>query len=247
MPNRSLNSALKTPLVEPLEEPEVSPNVEMYLKTIVRLQRDGEPVSTSAIAAELSVSAASASAMLKKLDADGYVKHDGRHGVFPTLAGAKIGALTLRRQRLAERLLVDQLGIPWEFAYAEACRLEHAISPLVERHLYRFTGEPTTCPHGHAIPREDGSLWDHEDAVDLVELPVGVSAKVLEVKHDMPELLRYLAQIGLRPGTAVQVDKFERAVGMLTLRVNGKTHTVSTQLAGAITVKHPHAKTAKGK
>src|SRR5271165_1644843 len=221
---RALNSALKTPLVEPLDEPEVSPNVEMYLKTIVRLKRDGEPVSTSAIAAELSVSAASASAMLKKL-----------------------GALTLRRQRLAERLLVDHLGIPWEFAYAEACRLEHAISPLVERHLYRFTGEPTTCPHGHAIPREDGSLWDHDDVVDLVELPVGVSAKVLEVKHDMPELLRYLAQIGLRPGTAVVVEKFERAVGLLNLRVNGKTHSVSTQLAGAITVKHPHPKASKGK
>ncbi len=244
---RALNSALKTPLVEPLDEPEVSPNVEMYLKTIVRLKRDGEPVSTSAIAAELAVSAASASAMLKKLDADGYVKHDGRHGVLPTPAGAKIGALTLRRQRLAERLLVDHLGIPWEFAYAEACRLEHAISPLVERHLYRFTGEPTTCPHGHAIPREDGSLWEHEDVVDLVELPIGVSAKVLEVKHDMPELLRYLAQVGLRPGTAVVVEKFERAVGLLNLRVNGKTHSVSTQLAGAITVKHPHAKASKGK
>ncbi|MBV8172833.1 MAG: metal-dependent transcriptional regulator [Candidatus Eremiobacteraeota bacterium] len=239
MPNqRLLNSALKTPLAEPLDEPEVSPNVEMYLKTIVRLQRGREPVSTSAIASELAVSAASASAMLKKLDADGYVSHDGRHGVIPTAAGAKIGALTLRRQRLAERLLVDHLGIPWEFAYAEACRLEHAISPLVERHLYRFTGEPATCPHGHAIPRDDGTLWDHEDALDLIDLPVGSSAKVLEVKHDMPELLRYLAQIGLRPGTIVSVEKFERAVGLLTLRVNGKAHSVSTQLAGAITVKH---------
>jgi DtxR family Mn-dependent transcriptional regulator len=240
-------SALRTPLVEPTSEPEVSPNVEMYLKTIVRLQRDSDPVSTSAIAAELSVSAASASAMLKKLDADGYVKHEGRHGVMPTPSGARIGALTLRRQRLAERLLVDHLQIPWEFAYAEACRLEHAISPLVEQHLYRFTGEPTTCPHGHAIPREDGSLWDHEDAMDLVELPLGVSAKVLEVKHDMPELLKYLAQLGLRPGTTVMVEKFERAVGLLTLKVNGKTHSVSTQLAGAITVKHPHQRPAKGK
>jgi DtxR family Mn-dependent transcriptional regulator len=244
---RLLNSALKTPLVEPPDEPEVSPNVEMYLKTIVRLQRGHEPVSTSAIATELAVSAASASAMLKKLDADGYVKHDGRHGVIPTPIGAKIGALTLRRQRLAERLLVDHLGIPWEFAYAEACRLEHAISPLVERHLYQFTGEPVTCPHGHAIPRDDGTVWDHDDAVDLIDLPIGASAKVLEVKHDMPEILRYLAQIGLRPGTAVIVEKFERAVGLLTLRVNGKAHSVSTQLAGAITVKHPPSRPVKGR
>lgn len=245
--SRALNSALKSPLVEPLVEPEVSPNVEMYLKTIVRLRNGVEPVSTSVIASGLGVSAASASAMLKKLDADGYVKHEGRHGVIPTPSGARIGALTLRRQRLAERLLVDHLGIPWEFAYTEACRLEHAISPLVEQHLSRFTGGPTTCPHGHAIPREDGTLWHHEDALDLVDLPVGVSAKVLEVNHDMPELLKYLAQIGLRPGILVQVERFERAVGLLALRVNGKSHSVSAQLAGAITVKHPHARPAKGK
>ena len=248
MPNpRVLNSALKSPLVEPLGEPEVSPNVEMYLKTIVRLRNDDEPVSTSTIASGLGVSAASASAMLKKLDADGYVKHEGRHGVIPTPTGARIGALTLRRQRLAERLLVDHLGIPWEFAYTEACRLEHAISPLVEQHLARFTGGPTTCPHGHAIPREDGSLWRHQDALDLIDLPVGVGAKVLEVNHDMPELLKYLAQIGLRPGISVQVEKFERAVGLLTLRVNGKAHSVSAQLAGAITVRNPHSKPAKSK
>jgi DtxR family transcriptional regulator, Mn-dependent transcriptional regulator len=240
--NRIMHSALKSPLDEPIEEPEVSPNVEMYLKTIVKLHDGKEPVSTSEIASELAVSAASASAMLKKLDADGYVKHDGRHGVFPTAAGARIGALTLRRQRLAERLLVDHFGIPWEFAHAEACRLEHAISPLVERHLARFTGEPTTCPHGHPIPREDGSLWQHADALALIDLPVGVSAKVLSVEHDMSELLKYLTEIGVRPGVTVAVDKFERALGLLTLRVNGKPHAVSTKLAGAIVIKNPASK-----
>lgn len=243
-PQRTLRTALRSRLDEPLEGPEVSPNVEMYLKTIVRLHTGKEPVPTSEIASELAVSAASASAMLKKLDADGYVKHDGRHGVFPTAAGARIGALTLRRQRLAERLLVDHFGIPWEFAHAEACRLEHAISPLVERHLAHFTGEPATCPHGHPIPREDGTVWKHADAVDLVDLPVGATAKVLAVQHDMPELLTYLAEIGVRPGTTVAVEKFERALGLLTLRVNGKQHAVSTKLASAILVRNPSSKEA---
>ena len=240
---RTLNSALKSPLVEPNGEPEVSPNVEMYLKTIVRLYNGVEPVSTSAIATELGVSPASASAMLKKLDSDGYVSHEGRHGVFATHAGARIGALTLRRQRLAERLLVDHFDIPWEFAYTEACRLEHAISPLVERHLARFTGEPTTCPHGHPIPKEDGTLWHHEQTIGLLDLPLGATAKVLEVKHDMPELLKYLAEIGLRPGVSIVVDKIERALGLLTVRVSGKIYTVSTQLAAAITIKNPNKHT----
>jgi DtxR family Mn-dependent transcriptional regulator len=239
------NSALKSrPAIEP-DEPEVSPNVEMYLKTIVRLFGGEEPVSTSAIAAELSVSPASASAMLKKLDAEGYVTHDGRHGVMPTPAGAKVGALTLRRQRLAERLLVDHLGLPWEMSAAEACRLEHAISPLVERYLARFMDDPMTCPHGHPIPREDGTLWNHEHGIDLADVPLGTAVTVLEVKHDMPELLGFLSEIGLKPGTKVSVVKRERAVGLVTLAVNSRTHIVSSQLAGAILVSAPAPKKQK--
>ena len=75
------NSALKFPPSPEAEEPEISPNVEMYLKSIVRLYDGEEPVSTSAVASELAISAASVSAMLKRLDADGYVMHEGRHGV----------------------------------------------------------------------------------------------------------------------------------------------------------------------
>ncbi|MDQ6780427.1 MAG: metal-dependent transcriptional regulator [Candidatus Eremiobacteraeota bacterium] len=230
------NSALKFPPSTTLEEPEVSPNVEMYLKSIVRLYDGDEPVSTSAIAGELAISAASVSAMLKRLDAEGYVRHEGRHGVIPTAAGARIGAVTLRRQRLAERLLVDCLGISWEVAGFEACRLEHAISPLVEEHLATFLHNPKTCPHGHPIPAADGTLWRHEEAVELADLPLNAVARVVEVKHDIPELLRFLAEIGLRPGVTVSVQHRERAAGLLSIAVGNTTHTISAQLAGDILV-----------
>jgi len=231
------HSALKSAPATVPDEHEVSPNVEMYLKSIVRLYDGVEPVPTSAIAHELAVSAASASAMLKRLDSEGYVLHEGRHGVIPTSAGARVGALTLRRQRLAERLLVDCLGISWEAASAEACRLEHAISPLVERHLAQFMSNPTTCPHGHPIPREDGSLWQHDNAVDLTDVALGVPTAVLEVKNEIPELLKFLADLGLKPGVTVTVVQRERVVGLLTIEVNGKRHAVSAQLASAVVVR----------
>jgi DtxR family Mn-dependent transcriptional regulator len=241
------HSALKAAPAATQDEHEVSPNVEMYLKSIVRLYDGSEPVPTSAIAHVLAVSAASASAMLKRLDAEGYVQHEGRHGVLPTATGARIGALTLRRQRLAERLLVDCLGVSWEAASAEACRLEHAISPLVERHLANFMGDPTTCPHGHPIPREDGSVWKHDDAVDLADAPINVSTVVLEVKNEIPELLKFLAEIGLKPGVTVSVISRERAVGLQTIDVNGKHHAVSVQLAAAVVVRdHSHRAKIKG-
>jgi DtxR family Mn-dependent transcriptional regulator len=224
---------------EHVSAPEVSPSVEMYLKSIVQLYRGDAPVPTSAVAKELSVSAPSASAMLKRLDVDGYVTHEGRQGVVPTAIGSRIGALTMRRQRLAERWLVDNLKLPWEIAATEACRLEHSISPLVERHLSQFLGDPTTCPHGHPIPTVDGMLWRHERAIELSDLPIGVETPVLEVPHDMPELLKFLADIDLRPDVRISVLQRDRIVGLLTLAVGEREQAVSVQLASSILVRYP--------
>jgi DtxR family Mn-dependent transcriptional regulator len=226
--------SLRIKALKESEEPEVSPNVEMYLKTLVRLYDGDNPVATSVIAKELSVTPPSASMMLKRLDGDGYVSHEGRHGVVPTELGARVGALTLRRQLLAERLLVDRLGISWEVAPGEACRLEHAISPLVERRLAEFLGAPMTCPHGHPIPLEDGTLWQHERTGALSELKLGIEATVIAVPHDMPEILTFLADIELRPGATVSVQQRDRVVGLVTLLVDAVERVVSLPLAGSI-------------
>lgn len=173
--------------------------------------------------------------------ANGYVTHDGRLGIVPTEAGTRVGALTLRRQRLAERLLVDCLKVPWKLAATEACRLEHAISPLVEHYLAAFIGHPTTCPHGHPIPNEDGTFWRHEGAVELSELELETEARVFEVRHDMPELLKFLAEIGLRPDAMVAVKQRDRIAGLATLDIAGNERTVSLQLASAILVGDPRS------
>lgn len=230
--------------VEPVKsqvglEPEVSPTVEMYLKVVMRLYTDEVPVSNSAVAKELAVSSPSASAMLKRLDADGLVTHEGRQGVIPTELGARIGALTLRRQLLAERLLVDRLSIPWEMAAGEACRLEHAISPLVERHLADFLGNPATCPHGHPIPSDHGRMARHKNVVALSDIELDIDTAVLAVPHDMPELLTFLADIELRPGAIVSVRQRDRVVGLLTLTVDGVERVVSLQLASSIQMERP--------
>lgn len=216
------------------DERDVSSNVEMYLKTLVRLYDGDLPVSTTAIAKELSVTPPSVSTMLKRLDVDGYVVHEGRQGVIPTEIGSRIGALTLRRQLLAERLLVEHLDVTWELAASEACRLEHAISPIVERGLSKFLGKPTTCPHGHPIPLEDGTLWRHERTAKLGQLAIGDEATVIAVPHDMPELLKFLADAQIRPGATVVVHQRDQVVGLLTIVIDGNKHVISLQLASDI-------------
>ena len=221
---------------------DVSSNVEMYLKTLVRLYDGDLPVSTTAIAKELSVTPPSASTMLKRLDGDGFVVHEGRAGVVPTELGSRIGALTLRRQLLAERLLVEHLDVSWELAASEACRLEHAISPLVERGLSKFLGRPTTCPHGHPVPSEDGLLWRHERTTALSELEIDAEARVVAVPHDMPELLKFLAEAELRPGAVVSVRQRDQIVGLLTVFVDGVKRVISLQLASDILMQRADAR-----
>jgi DtxR family Mn-dependent transcriptional regulator len=208
---------------------------EEYLEAIYRLEREGSGVTTSGLASELGVSAASVSGMLKKLAADGYIDHQSRGEARLTPKGLVIGAQVVRRHRLAERLLTDVLGMGWDEVDAEACKLEHAISARVEERLIDVLGDPQTCPHGHPIPPADGSE-PPRPGIPLAQLDVGSETTVYGVTEDVPEILRYLATVGLRPGA--QVTVFEKAPlgGPLTVGVGGKRHAISLELARMITV-----------
>jgi DtxR family Mn-dependent transcriptional regulator len=208
---------------------------EEYLEAIYRLEREGSGVTTSGLASELGVSAASVSGMLKKLAADGYIEHQSRGEAKLTPKGLLIGAQVVRRHRLAERLLTDVLGMGWDEVDAEACKLEHAISARVEERLIDILGDPQTCPHGHPIPPADGSE-PPRPGIPLAQLDVGSETTVYGVTEDVPEILRYLADVGLRPGAHVTV--FEKAPlgGPLTVGVGGKRHAISLELARMITV-----------
>ncbi len=93
--------------------------------------------------------------MLKKLVNDGYVEHEVRGDISSRARASKSPCGVVRRNRLAERLLTDVLGMPWDEVYAEACILEHAITERVEERLVAALGDPQTCPHGHPIPPND--------------------------------------------------------------------------------------------
>src|SRR5271166_4913385 len=177
---------------------------EEYLEAIYRLEREGPGVTTSALASALGVSPASASGMLKKLGSEGFVVHQPRGDTQLTANGLEIATRVIRRHRLAETFLTTMLGMPWDEVHEEACRLEHAISARVEARLIEVLGNPRTCPHGHPIPPLDGSE-PPRPGVPLAQLEVGASATVHGVTEEMPEILRYLAEIGLRPGARIEV------------------------------------------
>jgi DtxR family Mn-dependent transcriptional regulator len=210
-------------------------STEEYLEAIYRLEREGPGVSTSGLATELGVSPASVSGMLKKLDSDGYIEHRARGEAKLTPRGLDVGVRVIRRHRLAERLLTDVLGMPWDEVHAEACKLEHAISASVELRLIEVLGDPKVCPHGHPIPPADGSDPPHPD-VPLAQVQAGEGAVVYGVTEEVPEILRYLAEVGLRPGVRIEVIEKAPLGGPITVEVAGKRHAISLELARMITV-----------
>ena len=210
-------------------------STEEYLEAVYRLEREGPGVTTSALASELGVAPASVSGMLKKLATDGYVDHRARGEAKLTRKGLEVAVRVLRRHRLAECLLTDILGMPWEDVHAEACRLEHAISARVEERLIAVLGDPQTCPHGHPIPPAD--LSDPiRLGVPLAQIDVGAHARVNGVTEEVPEMLVYLGKIGMRPGAAIVITAKAPLGGPVTVNIEGMPHAISLELARMVTV-----------
>lgn len=210
-------------------------SLEEYLEAIYRLEREGSGVTTSGLAADLGVAPASVSGMLKKLAEGGYLEYRARGEAKLTERGLQVGVRVVRRHRLAEVLLTDLLGMPWDKVHDEACRLEHAISANVEERLIAVLGDPQYCPHGHPIPPADLST-PLRLGVKLAEVPPGAVARVLDVIEDVPEMLRYLDSIGLRPGAEIEVVEHGPLGGPVTItNVRGR-HAISLELARLITV-----------
>ncbi len=211
-------------------------SIEEYLEAVYRLEREGPGVTTSGLATAIGVAPASVSGMLKKLAKDGYVQQVARGEVSLTTKGLEVAVRVLRRHRLAERLLTDVLGMPWDEVHAEACMLEHAISDRVEKQLLNILKNPKTCPHGQPIPPSD--LSDPPSVGEpLAQLPIGSKTRIESVTEEFPEIIRYLGEIGIRPGVEIKVVAKAPLGGPMTVGINGKEHAISLELAGLVTVR----------
>jgi DtxR family Mn-dependent transcriptional regulator len=130
----------------------LSENVEMYLETIYALTENGALARTRDIAHDWHVSPPSATEMVQKLAAAGYVNYEPYRGASLTPAGNEIGRSVIRKHRLLERFLVDVVGVPREQAEEPACSMEHAIPPEMERWVCDLLGHPASSVDGRPIP-----------------------------------------------------------------------------------------------
>src|SRR5436853_4896741 len=160
------------------------PAVEEYLETILELEESGIPPMRARLVERLGVSAPAVSETVGRLAREGYVTLDEQRVVHLTDEGRGYATSIMRRHRLAERLLVDVLHLPWHQVHEEAGRLEHAISANLEAHLVKLLGDPATCPHGNPIPGSH-SPAPTDPLEPLGALLTGRSAEVRRISEEI--------------------------------------------------------------
>lgn len=209
---------------------------EMYLKTIYELTEEGITPLRARIAERLGHSGPTVSQTVARMERDGLVVVSGDRHLELTPAGAAKATQVMRKHRLAERLLIDVVGLEWELAHDEACRWEHVMSERVERRLAGLLQHPHFDPYGNPIPGL-AEIGEQPAPVTFLDGVVGVVgavdqaeggtisgrlARLGEPLQTEVDLLRRMAALGIRPGqqvTAVRGD------GVVTLSTEG-AHSV---------------------
>jgi DtxR family Mn-dependent transcriptional regulator len=214
--------------------------IEDYAKAIYSLagKTDGA-VSTTALAERLSVTPASVSAMLKKLDERGLVEHVPYKGVALTPDGKRVALEVLRHHRLLETYLAEHLGVPWDRVHAEAEALEHVLSEDLEARIAAKLGHPTHDPHGDPIPSAELEIAEAATA-RLSDLEAGDRGRFVRVSDSDPAMLRHLDERGVELGAELEVLERQPFDGPLTVRFGDELQTLGGRLANAMRVeRHP--------
>ncbi|MDX1672337.1 MAG: metal-dependent transcriptional regulator [Balneolaceae bacterium] len=213
----------------------LSQAVEDYLKTIYKLESEGEGASTTKIAEAMNVSSASATNMIKRLSKMGLVEYQSYKGASLSTAGKKIALEVIRHHRLLELYLLEVMGYSWDEVHDEAEKLEHHISEQFEEKIAELLDHPTHDPHGDPIPTKEGIMPEMESC-SLIDASEEQTYLVSRIKDQDPDLLRYLEKIGLLPGVKVRVKEVAPFKGPITLDIEDREQALGYEVAENIFV-----------
>jgi DtxR family Mn-dependent transcriptional regulator len=219
---------------------ETTPAIQDYLGAIFDLAGTDQPVIGARLARHMHLSAPSITEALRRMQREGYVKVAGKKEIRLTTKGLDIAKTMARRHRLLERWLTDVLGLDWSRAHDEAHRLEHALSPVVEERLAEMLGMPSTCPHGNPIPG-----MPQPEAHNPIPLSQATKGQALVVERITEEaeadrqLLHFLWESGVRPGSKLIVTEVAPYAGTITVLLNERSVTMGLVASHKIWVYDP--------
>ncbi len=223
---------------------------EMYLRTIYELVEEGIVPLRARIAERLGQSGPTVSQTVARMERDGLLTVEGDRHLELTKTGQEQATRVMRKHRLAERLLVDVIGLAWEDVHVEACRWEHVISEAVERRLLEILNHPTESPYGNPIPglleldagAPAGHAFLEADVTslrDVVERGGQDGAQNLVIRRlgeplqTDPDLMLRLRRAGVQPGSTVRATS---SPGGVLLGSVGETAELDLELASHVFV-----------
>jgi DtxR family Mn-dependent transcriptional regulator len=196
-----------------------SSSIEDYVKVIYSFTEwQDRPITSTQLAQRLGVANSSVSEMVRKLKDQGLVDHQPYSAITLTGAGVRLALSMVRRHRLIETFLVQELGYRWDEVHDEAELLEHAVSDTFIERMAAKLGNPVRDPHGDPIPTSDGSVLI-PTARKMSELDEGHTGRITRISDDNPELLRYLAAEQIELDADVEVLGRKPFGGALVVRI----------------------------
>lgn len=212
-----------------------SQSKEDYLKNIYHIQEMGSKVNTGNLAAALAVSPASVSEMITKLSKQGWIENNPYHGFKLTKDGEKISINLIRKHRLLEVFLQQNLKYEWDEVHAEAERLEHVCSDMFINKLEVYLGSPKFDPHGDPIPDKHGRV----EVINYKLLEAAEEKKdyvIAKVNDASKEILQYFSRIGLKLNSKIHLSGKIDFDGSVLIMLAGKKYLLSKIMAGQIFV-----------
>jgi DtxR family Mn-dependent transcriptional regulator len=215
---------------------------EMYLRTILELEEEGQVPMRARIAERLDQSGPTVSQTVARMERDGLVIVTGERHLELTNQGRHEAVSVMRKHRLAERLLADVIGLEWELVHEEACRWEHVISEHVEKKILELIESPDFSPYGNPIPGLDELGYKtnprfKDGVVSIVDLPKAIASQSQFVLRRIGEpmqldikLLGQLKQLDILPGTKVTVE-FEGSSVLIAKHGSAEGIRLETDLA----------------
>lgn len=182
---------------------------EMYLKTVFEMEEDGVIPLRARIVERLEHSGPTVSQTVARMERDGLVHVLGDRRLELTAEGCRQATEVVRKHRLAERLLVDVIGLGWESVHEEACRWEHVMSDLVESRLVALLEDPTVDPFGNAIPGADRVPVAEQSVEVAVRTRPGAPLVLVRIGEPIQaesDIIADFAERGLRPGSVFSVE-----------------------------------------
>ena len=217
-----------------------SSSIEDYVKVIYSFTEwQDKPITSSQLAQRLGVANSSVSEMVRKLKDQGLVDHQPYSAITLTADGVRLALLMVRRHRLIETFLVQELGYRWDEVHDEAELLEHAVSDTFIERMAVKLGHPVRDPHGDPIPAADGSVL-MPAAHRMNELDNGHTGRITRISDENPELLRYLASEEIDLDAAIEVIGRRPFGGALVVRIgfgqDGREVDLAEEVASALWV-----------